>query len=85
MKPYRIRFTRVAEKDVQKLSSKLKAKLIDILTHDIALSPFSGKPLVGELKGFYSVRLSYQDRIVYTVDKKERTIYVHRARTHYGD
>ncbi|MDF1554743.1 MAG: type II toxin-antitoxin system mRNA interferase toxin, RelE/StbE family [Deferrisomatales bacterium] len=82
---YRIRFTKQAEKDIHKLSPKLQAKLKDILRNRIAVSPHAGKPLVGELKGHYSARLSYQDRIVYTIREDELVVMVIRARTHYGD
>ena len=83
--PYEIRFTREAVKDVQKLAPKLKAKLRGILEEAIAPDPSVGKALVGDLKGFYSHRLSIRDRIVYSVSEGEHTVYVHRARTHYGD
>ena len=82
---YQIRFTRQAEKDIRKLRPKLRDKLKDILRNRIAASPHSGKPLAGDLKGFYSVRLSYQDRIVYTVRDDELVVIVVRARFHYED
>ena len=82
---YRVRFTRQAEKDIAKLSPKLRTKLKDIVRNRLALQPYSGKPLVGPLKGYYSVRLSYQDRIVYSIYNDEFTVIVIRARTHYGD
>jgi addiction module RelE/StbE family toxin len=82
---YRIRFTRLAAKDVQKLSPKLQQKLKDVLRNHIAIEPHCGKPLVGELKGFYSMRLSYKDRIVYSIHDNELLVIVVRARTHYGD
>lgn len=82
---YTIRFTREAGKDVKKLSPKLREKLTDIIVNRIALTPHSGKKLVGDLKGFYSVRLSLADRIVYSIDEQSRIIYVHRVRTHYGE
>jgi len=85
MESYAIRFTKEAVKDIQKLSPRLTSKLKDILNNQISLEPYSGKRLVGQLKGFYSVRLNYQDRIVYSVDEENRTIYIHRAKTHYGD
>lgn len=85
MKPYEIRFTREAVKDVRKLSPKLRRRLREILVEVIRKDPSSGKNLVGDLKGFRSVRLTHRDRIVYTVNEKERRVYVHRARTHYGD
>ena len=82
---YEIRITRRAEKDIHKLSPKLKAKLYDILMEVIAVNPFEGKKLMGDLEGSYSYRLSYQDRIIYSVDSRARIIYLERARTHYGD
>lgn len=85
MKPYEIRFTKVAAKDVKKLSPHLKAKLKKILFSTVATEPKSGKRLVGDLHGFYSIRLSYNDRIVYSIDEHSHTVFVHRAMTHYGD
>ena len=85
MKPYGIRFTKEAAKDIRKLPPRLRRKLREILLADIAVDPFSGKRLVGDLQGFYSVRLTYKDRIVYSIDEGSRTVFVHRARTHYGE
>ena len=82
---YRIRFTKLAEKDVQKLSPKLRQKLKDILRGRVAIDPYQGKPLTGELKGYYSMRLSYKDRIVYSIHDDERIVLLLRARTHYSD
>ena len=82
---YEIRITRRAEEDIQTLSPKLREKLKDILTEVIARNPLEGKKLLGDLAGSYSYRLTYQDRIVYSIDKERRIIYLERARTHYGD
>ncbi len=82
---YEIRITRRAEKDIQKLPPKLKNKLYDILTEVIAKDPFQGKKLLGDLAGSYSYRLSYQDRIVYSIDSEKKRVYIERARTHYGE
>ena len=82
---YEIRITDRAEKDIGKLTPKLKRKLYDILTEVIAQEPFRGKKLVGDLAGSYSYRLTYKDRIVYSIDTKARIIYVERAATHYGE
>jgi Txe/YoeB family toxin of toxin-antitoxin system len=82
---YRVRFTRQAEKDIDTLTPKRRAKLKDIVRNRLAVDPYSGKPLVGSLKGYYSMRLSYQDRIVYSIHDDELVIMVLRARTHYGD
>ncbi len=82
---YEVRFTRRAEKDVKKLTPQLRRKLYDILTEVIAPDPFQGKKLVGDLAGSYSYRLTYKDRIVYSIDAKSRVIYIERAATHYGE
>lgn len=82
---YDIRFTKEAVKDIKKLSPNLKNKLKHILRDEIAGNPYCGKKLVGDLEGFFSFRLSYKDRIVYTLDEINKIIYIHRARTHYGE
>ena len=84
-KRYKLEFTRLAQKDIAKLSPKLKAKLKDILRHKISISPESGKPLQGQLAGYYSVRLSYQDRILYRIEDDRCVVLIVRARTHYGE
>lgn len=83
--PFEIRFTKEAFKDVQKLTPKLKTKLQHIVASRISSNPYSGKKLVGDLEGFYSVRLTFQDRIIYTVDNSSHTVIIHKARTHYGE
>lgn len=82
---YRIRFTHQAAKDIQKLTPKLQSKLKNILRNRLAVDPYSGKALVGELKGYYSIRLSYKDRIVYSINDDDLIVLVVRAKTHYGD
>ncbi len=82
---YRVRFTRQAEKDIEKLTPKLRAKLKDIVRYRLATDPHAGKPLLGVLNGHYSMRLSYQDRILYRINDEELIVIVLRARTHYGD
>ena len=85
MKPYAIRFTKEAVKDVDKLPPRLKEKLKVIIREQVAPNPRCGKRLVGDLAGFFSLRLSYKDRVVYSMDDESRTVFIHRARTHYGD
>jgi mRNA interferase RelE/StbE len=82
---YEIRLTKEAAKDVDRLTPRMRKKLREILVNRVAVAPLSAKKLVGELQGFYSVRLSYKDRIVYSIDEEQHTVIVHRARTHYGD
>ena len=82
---FEIRITRRAEKDIQKLSPKLKNKLYDILTEVIAVNPFEGKKLLGDFEGSYSYRLNIRDRIIYSIDSHKRIVYIERAKTHYGN
>lgn len=82
---YQIDFTKQAQKDVAKLSPKLKQKLKDILRNKISVSPETGKPLIGDFKGYYSVRLSLQDHIVYRIEKGRCVVLIVRAKTHYGE
>ena len=81
--PFRLQITRRAQKDIATLTPKLKKKLREILVHRIAVNPFDGKKLVGDLKGCWSVRLTLKDRVVYSIDEEEHTVYILRARTHY--
>ena len=82
---YAIEFTKQAQKDINQLSLKLKNKLKDILRYKIAITPQTGKPLVGNLKGYYSIRLSYQDRIVYRIENNRCVVVIVRAKSHYGE
>ncbi|MCF6254068.1 MAG: type II toxin-antitoxin system mRNA interferase toxin, RelE/StbE family [Thiomicrorhabdus sp.] len=84
-KCHQIEFTKQAKKDIVKLSPKLKSKLKDIIRHKIAPHPESGKPLTGQLTGYYSVRLSFQDRIVYRIENDFCIVVIIRAKTHYGE
>ncbi|MEM9272839.1 MAG: type II toxin-antitoxin system mRNA interferase toxin, RelE/StbE family [Cyanobacteria bacterium P01_F01_bin.143] len=82
---WEVRFTKEAKKDIAKLSPKLKQKLKRIIQNEITVKPYNGKKLVGDLSGFYSIRLSHKDRVVYTIDNEQELIYIHRAKTHYGE
>ena len=62
-----------------------KKKLKDIAINQMAEEPHNGKKLIGDLTGFFSTRLSYKDRIVYSINEEDNTVTIHRAKTHYGD
>jgi mRNA interferase RelE/StbE len=81
---YEVRVTRTAEKDIMRLTPKLKRKLHEILTEVVACEPFQGRKLVGDLAGSNSVCLTYKDRIVFSIDKKNKHVNNERAATHYG-
>ena len=83
--PYEIRITRQARKDIDTLAPKLRRKLHDILVNLIAEDPYVGNKLLGDLAGSRSVRLNIKDRVIYSVDEARKTVYIERARTHYGD
>lgn len=82
---YEIRFAKKAHKDINKLAPKLRQKLKTILIEVIAETPYEGKRLVGDLVGDFSYRLSFKDRIVYSIDDGAHIVYIKRARTHYGE
>jgi len=81
--PFRVQITRRAQKDISTLTPKLKKKLREILINRIAVNPFDGTKLVGDLKGCWSVCLTLKDRVVYSVDEENRIVNILRARTHY--
>ena len=81
--PFRIQITRRAQKDIPTLNPTLKKKLREILVNRIAVNPFDGKKLVGDLRGCWSVRLTLKDRVVYSIDEEKHIVYILRARTHY--
>ena len=85
MNSYTLILTKKATKDVAKLTPQLRSKLKDILLNKIAKDPYNGKKLVGDLSGFYSVRLNFQDRLIYSIDEEAKTVCIHRTRTHYGE
>jgi mRNA-degrading endonuclease RelE of RelBE toxin-antitoxin system len=82
MTSYRILFTRTATKDVSKLPPKLRKKLREILTEVISRNPYEGTKFIGDLHGGYSYRLTFRDRIVYSINEENKTIYIERAKTH---
>lgn len=85
MAKYSVLLTHQALRDLEKQSPKLREKFIRIVQEVLEHQPHLGKRLVGDLQGSYSLRLSYHDRIVYSIDQPRRIVYVERAKTHYGD
>ena len=84
---YKVVFSKQADKDKKLLkAAKLDRKAKDILDL-LAENPFRTPPpyeaLVGNLHGLYSRRISFQHRIVYDVNVKEKTVHILRMWTHY--
>jgi toxin YoeB len=81
----------IVSKKAVKDSKKLKAaglkpqteKLLQILSDNPFQFPPDYEKLVGSLDGFYSRRINIQHRLVYSVNKNERTVHVLRMWTHY--
>lgn len=93
---YAVRFTRQAAKDARKLASAgldAKAKaLVAVIREDPFCAPPAYKPLVGNLSGLYSRRISLHHRLVYEVDARpfsdngvdyDGVVKVIRMWTHY--
>lgn len=80
-------FTALAWEDYQYWQSTDKEILnkINLLLKDCKRDPFKGigkpEPLKGDLKGFWSRRITSEHRLVYTITKKE--IIVIQCRFHY--
>ena len=86
-RPWRVVFTKQAQKDAAKLAAVgLRAKaqlLLDILVEDPFRQPPRFEKLLGDLAGAYSRRINIQHRLVYQGLKRARTVKVLRMWTHY--
>jgi toxin YoeB len=85
--PWRILFTKQAQKDASKLAeSKLRPRAEELLTV-LARNPWETPPpyekLIGDLSGAISRRINIQHRLVYQVLEEERVVKVIRLWTHY--
>ena len=85
--PWRLVFTKQAQKDARKLAgSKLQPRAEELLTL-LARNPWETPPpyekLIGDLSGACSRRINIQHRLVYQVLEHERVVKVIRMWTHY--
>ncbi len=87
MSPWRLVFTRQAQKDARKLASaglrERAQTLLDILAENPYQSPPRFEKLVGDLSGALSRRINIQHRLVYVVLPEQRTVKIIRMWTHY--
>ncbi|HTG33331.1 MAG TPA: Txe/YoeB family addiction module toxin [Thermoanaerobaculia bacterium] len=85
--PWRLVFTKQAQKDAKKISSaNLRSKaeeLLEILKEDPFRNPPRYEKLVGDLAGAYSRRINIQHRLIYQVLEEERVVKILRMWTHY--
>jgi Txe/YoeB family toxin of toxin-antitoxin system len=84
---WRLVYSKQAVKDAKKLKAaglKPKAEaLLAILATDPLQNPPPFEKLVGDLAGAYSRRININNRLVYEIFPKERTVRVLRMWTHY--
>ena len=85
--PWRLVFTKQAQKDARKLAeSKLRPAAEELLVL-LARNPWESPPpferLIGDLSGACSRRINIQHRLVYQILEKERVVKVIRMWTHY--
>lgn len=84
---WKIKFTKQAEKDAEKLKSANLAdyakKLINVIKENPFQNPPPYKKLIGRLSGKYSRRINIQHRIIYEVLENLKTVKILRMWTHY--
>ena len=87
MTPWRVVFTKQAQKDAKRVTSSGLRPKVELLLNILASDPFQKVPpfekLIGDLAGAYSRRINIQHRLVYQVLEKERIVKVIRMWTHY--
>ena len=71
---YQVVLKKSAEKSLQKIEKSFRIRILEALDY-LEKEPLLGKPLLGKLKGFYSLRV-WPYRIIYTVYKKELRVFV---------
>jgi len=85
--PWKLVFTRQAQKDAKKLAAAGFRDKAQALLDIIAENPFSSPPpfekLVGDLAGAYSRRINIQHRLVYQILPDIKTVKIIRMWTHY--
>jgi toxin YoeB len=85
--PWRVVFTKQAQKDAKKLASKGLRPKAEKLLLLLAENPYESHPpferLLGDLAGAYSRRINIQHRLIYRIDEVERVVVVIRMWSHY--
>ncbi len=71
---FRVLVKTSAQKSLKKLDTRYQPKILRAL-HVLASDPYIGKSLLGELVGFYSLRV-WPYRIIYQLMKSQRTVFV---------
>ncbi len=84
---WQLLFSKQSVKDAKKLKVaglwNNAEKLLAILRENPFQNPPSFEKLVGDLEGAYSRRINIQHRLIYQINKPEKTIRILRMWTHY--
>lgn len=87
--PYKLRFSKIAEKDILRLkkSEPNAYKKVLVLLREIVVTPYTGKgkpkTLSGDREGQWSRRITNKHRLVYIVEEKIITVTIISAASHY--
>jgi toxin YoeB len=85
--PWRVIFTKQAQKDAKKLAAAGLRSRAEKLLLLLAENPYQTHPpyekLLGDLAGAYSRRINIQHRLVYRLDEPGRVVMVIRMWSHY--
>ena len=81
-------YSKQAVKDARKLKAAGLKPKAEALLELLQTNPFQNPPpfekLVGDLQGAYSRRINIQNRLVYEVFTRQKTVRVLRMWTHYA-
>jgi len=87
MVAYKVVYTKLAVKDIEKLKQAGLASKAQKLVEIVKVNPYQTPPpyekLTGDLKGMCSRRINIQHRFVYEVLEEQRTVKIIRMWKHY--
>lgn len=72
---WRLRFHPAVSKDLRRLSSERRTRLLETVLPSLADHPYHGEPLHGPLKGFWKYRAGAH-RIAYAIDVGRQEVLV---------
>lgn len=70
--PFTLKSSARFERDFTKLDSETQRRIDEFVT-ELRERPYLGKPLHGELRGKFSLRIGNY-RVIYTIDEKEKSV-----------
>ncbi len=75
---YSLTASKEFQKNLERLEKQVNKRIVRSI-EDLPQNPFLGKPLRGELKGLYSLRVG-EYRVIYSIDEKRQEIILHAAK-----